>query len=81
MREPDNYCLDVSGTLDEQLPAALTEKVFERVWRFDFTTPGFCLLDLGPGRDSHTLRSWMFALKQRLSAIVSILSLSCVLVP
>lgn len=69
MRTADDYLLDVSGTPDEQLPATLAEKVFERVWRFEFTAPGFCLLNLGPERDSHTLRSWMFALKERLSAI------------
>lgn len=45
------------------------EKVFDLVWRFDFTTPGFCLLDIDPGVDSHTLRSWMVELKERLSAV------------
>jgi hypothetical protein len=27
--------------------------------QFDFAAPGFCLLDAGPGVDSHALRSWM----------------------
>lgn len=48
---------------------ATAEKVFDLVWRFDFAAPGFCLLDAGPGVDSHSLRSWMVALKQRLSEI------------
>ncbi len=45
------------------------ETIFDLVWRFDFTAPGFCLLDIGPGVDSHTLRSWMVDLKERLSEI------------
>ena len=45
------------------------EKVFDLVWRFDFTTPGFCLLDVGPGVNSHTLRSWMVDLKARLTEV------------
>ncbi len=48
---------------------ATAEKVFDLVWRFDFTMPGFCLLDIGPGVDSHTLRSWMVDLKERLSKV------------
>ena len=60
-----DYCVE--------LPAnpgwALAEKALDRVWRFNFTTPGFCLLDVGPGVDAHTLRSWMVALKEQLSAI------------
>ncbi len=47
----------------------LAERVYDLVWRFDFTAPGFCLLDCGPGVDSHTLRSWMVDLKQRLSEV------------
>ena len=39
-------------------PSFEAEKVYEEVWRFDFTAPGFCLLDAGPGVDSHALRSW-----------------------
>src|SRR5207244_9200311 len=45
------------------------EKVFDLVWRFDFKAPGFALLDIEAEVDSHTLRSWMVALKQRLSEI------------
>ncbi len=45
------------------------EKVYDLVWRFDFTAPGFCLLDAGPGVDSHTLRSWMVDLKRGMSEV------------
>jgi hypothetical protein len=45
------------------------EKVFDLVWRFDFTTPGFCLLDISPGVDSYTIRSWMVDLKERLGEV------------
>lgn len=45
------------------------EQVFDLVWRFDFAAPGFCLLDTEPGVDSHLLRAWMVALKQRLSEV------------
>ena len=46
-----------------------TEKVYDLVWRFDFTAPGFCLLDAGADVDSHTLRSWVVELKERLSEV------------
>jgi hypothetical protein len=45
------------------------EDVFDLVWRVDFTAPGFALLEVGPGTDSQTLRSWMVDLKRRLSEI------------
>ena len=32
------------------------EQVYRLGWRSDFTAPGFCLLDLGPG-DSHALQA------------------------
>jgi hypothetical protein len=47
----------------------LADQIYQTVWRFDFDAPGFCLIDLGPGIDSHALRSSMLALKQRLSEI------------
>lgn len=65
MWTPDAYCLDLSGMPS----AALAERAFDLVWRFDFTAPGFCVLDAGPGVDSHTLRLWMVQLKERLSTI------------
>lgn len=59
------YLLHLGSPPDQ----AAAEKVFDLVWRFDFTAPGFAVLDTGPGVDSHTLRSWMVALKQQLSEI------------
>jgi hypothetical protein len=63
--QPGDYVLN--------LPAGpgpdVAERVFALVWRFDFTAPGFCVLDAGPGVDSHVLRSWMVNLKERLSAV------------
>lgn len=65
MRKTDEYLLELSAEPNH----ATAEKVFAQTWRFDFTGPGFCLLDIGPGVDSHTLRSWMLTLKERLSEI------------
>jgi hypothetical protein len=45
------------------------ETIFRLAWRRDFTAPGFCVLDLEGGVDSHALRSLMVALKGRLSDI------------
>jgi hypothetical protein len=63
--KPDDYCVDLSA----KPGSAIAEKVFDLVWRFDFTAPGFAILDTGPGVDSHTLRSWMVDLKERLNEI------------
>jgi hypothetical protein len=65
MRATDEYLLDLTGEPDQ----TTASKVFGLVWRFDFTAPGFCLLDLGRGVASYKLRSWMLALKERLSEI------------
>jgi hypothetical protein len=63
--QPEAYCLE----LPARSGLNVTETVFARVWRFDFTAPGFCLLDAGPGVNSTTLRSWMVDLKEQLSAV------------
>lgn len=63
MRTQGEYRLSPVSAPDQ----TTAEKVFDLVWRFDFTTPGFCLLDIGPGVDSHILRAWMVDLKRRLS--------------
>ena len=68
MRSQAEYSLKLTPTLDP----AVAEQVFGLVWRFDFTAPGFCLLDAGPGVDSNTLRSWMVSLKERLSEVAVI---------
>jgi hypothetical protein len=59
---PDDYSLDLSARPGR----VIAETVFSLVWRFDFTSPGFCLLDAGAGVDSHTLWAWMVSLKERL---------------
>ena len=50
--------------------AGFAERLFDLVWRVDFSAPGFCLIDLGSAVDSHTLRSWMVDLKNSLSEIL-----------
>ncbi len=65
MRSQSEFHLNLVSAPDQ----GIAEKVFDLVWRFDFTAPGFCLLNIGPGVDSHTLRSWMVDLKERLSEI------------
>jgi hypothetical protein len=45
------------------------ERVFDLVWRVDFGAPGFCLIDLGTGTDSHAVRSSMVLLKNKLSEV------------
>jgi hypothetical protein len=45
--------------------------IFNRVWRFDFSAPGFCLIDLGSGIDSKTVRFSMVAIKTKLSRILA----------
>ncbi|MGL6073815.1 MAG: hypothetical protein ACRC8S_06600 [Fimbriiglobus sp.] len=47
----------------------LSESVYNLVWRFDFATPGFAVLDIPPGPDSHQLRAWMVKLKGLFSEI------------
>ena len=69
MHSPSEYLLNLLPTPDSAITQTIAEKVFDLVWRFDFTAPGFAVLDTGPGVDSHTLRSWMVALKERLSEI------------
>jgi hypothetical protein len=65
MWKPDDYPVELPG----EPGRAVAEKALNLVWRLDFTGPGFCLLDAGSGTDSHTLRSWMVALKAGLSEV------------
>lgn len=65
MRTTDEYLLALAAELGQ----ASAEAAFGRVWRFDFSSPGFCLLDLGTGMDSIGFRSRMLALKERLSDV------------
>lgn len=66
MSEATTYCLTIP---DHQQLMDQAEKVFDLVWRADFTAPGFAVLDTGPALDSHPLRSMMVSLKERLSEI------------
>lgn len=68
MRSPTEYLLNVA-TPYEAISQGTAERLFDQAWRYDFTAPGFAVLDTGPGFDSHTLRSWMVSLKERLSEI------------
>jgi hypothetical protein len=70
MRATDDYLLDITDGPESHL-AALVERVFDAAWRFDFSAPGFCLLDLGPGVDSHGLRSRMLGLKEWLGKVAA----------
>ena len=45
------------------------ETIYDLVWRFDFSAPGFCRLEMGAEVDSHVLRSYMVELKKCLSEI------------
>jgi hypothetical protein len=69
MRSPEEYVIDLSADPTPAGVSAAAPAVFERVWRFDFTRPGFCLIDLGPALDSHALRALMLRLKDRLSEL------------
>jgi hypothetical protein len=62
---PPDYCIaaaagDASG---------LAREVYDRVCRTDFLRPGFCLIDLGAGASSESLRRLMVALKRGLQAV------------
>jgi hypothetical protein len=65
MRSQTEYYLSLASAPDE----ATAGKVLDLAWRFDFASPGFCLLEVRPGVDSHTLRLWMVALKLGMSEI------------
>lgn len=66
MHTEDRYVFDVSEALQDFI-AVNVGAIYDAVWRFDFSAPGFCLLDLGPAVDSHELRALMLELKERLS--------------
>lgn len=68
--DAERWVFDDSRTRPKQQSSDhLAQYVYSQVWRFDFTAPGFCLLDISPGVDSHTLRSLMVSLKDSLSEI------------
>jgi hypothetical protein len=65
MRNDAEFCLNLLTSPDP----AFAEKVLDLVWRFDFSAPGFALLNAGSGVDSHTLRELLVALKVQMSEI------------
>lgn len=68
--DAQRWVFDASQAVSKQLSGDhLAQYVYSQVCRFDFIAPGFCLLDIGAGVDSHTLRSLMVSLKERLSEI------------
>lgn len=60
----DRYCLAGGASA-----ARLAELVYARVFRADFSAPGFCLIDFGPQFQSQALRRTMLDLKRALEAI------------
>ena len=64
MSDHGRFILEVQ---DEQQLDDRVEQVYDLVWRFDFGAPGFVVLDIPPGPDSHVLRAWMLRLKLGLS--------------
>ena len=69
MHSPTEYYLYLTPTPYPSIIQSIAEKVFDLVWRFDLTAPGFAVLDIAPGIDSHTLRSCIVNLKERLNEI------------
>lgn len=70
MPTEEHFLMDISEAPEDLLTAS-AERIFDTVWRFDFSAPGFCLLDLGAEVDSHRLRALMLELKERLSEVGS----------
>lgn len=64
--KPNEHCLKA---LDQRSLLAQAERVFDLVWRVDFTAPGFCSIEMPAGIDSHALRAAMVDLKERLSEV------------
>ena len=63
----DSYYLHLDLPHEEFL-VANAKQVFNWVWRYDFSAPGFCLLDFGPRVESHALRSFMLSIKEQLNS-------------
>jgi len=66
MHAYENYVFDVPDIWEL---LKLAERVQELVWRFDFSAPGFCVVDMGADVPSKTFRAGMIALKDELSKI------------
>ncbi len=64
-----DFCLAVEPQLKEHSLGGLAEVVYGCVCRTHFTAPGFCLLDLGSGASSESLRRTMILLKRQMQEI------------
>ncbi|MFN0054407.1 MAG: hypothetical protein ACKV0T_19695 [Planctomycetales bacterium] len=69
MHNPAEYVVSPESTSGSAIGQDIAERVYDLVWRLDFTAPGFAVIDISPGMDSHSLRSLMVVLKQRFSEI------------
>src|SRR6476646_6594634 len=65
MPSTPDYCLLLPIAIDQ----IFAHKVFDLVWRFDLSKPGFCAIDVASNMDSHALRRLMVTLKSHLSGI------------
>jgi hypothetical protein len=70
MRQETEYHLRLETDGDSQIPHAVGRRIFDLVWRYDFTSPGFCMLDMATDVSSLNLRARMVQLKERLSEIM-----------
>ena len=66
MSENADYCLTV---LSHEHLLTQAEAVYDLVWWAEFTAPGFAVLEIPPGPDLHTLRSWMVDVKGLLNEV------------
>ena len=69
MRKPADYLLDLCVSREGTGWDSLTVDVYRRVFRTDLSRPGFAVLNLPPGIDSHELRQIMVNLKRTLAAL------------
>ena len=69
MHAPSAYFTELSGIPDLPAVAALADRVFPQVFRYDFSTPGFALVGLGREVASSALRQLMVCLKENLSKL------------
>jgi hypothetical protein len=68
MFPPSAYHTSLHGLPAEDI-TALAAKLYEQVFRSDFTAPGVALISLGAGVSSHYLRELMVTLKEALDVV------------
>ena len=66
MDSPSSYFFDEHACLDADDFSGLAERVFPKVFRTDFSQPGFALIRLAEQIDSQSLRKVMVSLKGQL---------------